>query len=206
MMEATTRHYTEGDIKHKKARDLEKNVMYDKQKIYKALTSNDEESMRSTHRYIDGKYSAYVPEWSKGMYGYILEFGFNYELLDETSLIHNLELMKAKLEGYAIGFERPSSRSYAPSNNINVSVNNTNDVNVTISFEHVRRQIEDMSSLTNQETEEILAKIDELEEIINSNDKKKSKWEKTKPVLVWLANKSFDVGIALLPLLLKIQG
>ena len=63
-----------------------------------------------------------------------------------------------------------------------------------------------MSSLTDEETEEILAKIDELEEIINSNDKKKNKREKTKSVLFWLADKSFDVGIALLPLLLKIQG
>ena len=31
-----------------------------------------------------------------------------------------------------------------------------------------------------------------------------AKWEKVKPVLTWLADKSCDVGIALLPLLLKI--
>lgn len=61
-----------------------------------------------------------------------------------------------------------------------------------------------MTSLTDKETEEILAKITELEEIINSKDKKKTKWEKAKAVLVWLADKSLDVGMALLPLLLKI--
>ena len=61
-----------------------------------------------------------------------------------------------------------------------------------------------MTSLTNEETEEILAKISEIEEVVKSNDKKKTKWEKIKPVLGWLTDKSCDVGIALLPLLLKI--
>ena len=68
----------------------------------------------------------------------------------------------------------------------------------------MREKIEDMTLLTNEETKEILAKISEIEEVVKSNDKKKTKWEKVKPVLVWLADKSCDVGIALLPLLLKI--
>ena len=62
-----------------------------------------------------------------------------------------------------------------------------------------------MTSLTDEETQEIKAKLDELEKIVNSKDKKKTKWEKAKSILVWLADKSFDVGITLLPLLLKIQ-
>lgn len=61
-----------------------------------------------------------------------------------------------------------------------------------------------MTSLTDNETKEILDKINEIETIINSNEKKKTKWEKAKPVLTWLADKSFDVGVAILPLLLKI--
>lgn len=68
----------------------------------------------------------------------------------------------------------------------------------------MREKIEDMTSLTNEETEEVLAKISEIEEVVKSNDKKKTKWEKIKPVLVWLADKSLDIGTALLPLLLKI--
>ena len=63
-----------------------------------------------------------------------------------------------------------------------------------------------MTSLTDEQTQEILDKITELEEIINSKDKKKTKWEKAKSVLVWLADKSFDVAMTLLPLLLKVQG
>ena len=139
------------------------------------------------------------------MYGYVLKFGFNYELIGKSSLLHNLQLMKAKLEGYAIGFERPKLRNYAPQNSVNVNVSNTNEINVSVSFETVKEQIENMTSLTDKETEEILEKIKELEQIINSKEKKKNKWERAKSVLVWLADKSCDVGMALLPLLLKIQ-
>ena len=52
--------------------------------------------------------------------------------------------------------------------------------------------------------QEVLDKISEIEEVVKSKDSKKSKWEKVKPVLTWLADKSCDVGIALLPLLLKL--
>ena len=195
--------FTDAQYKLAKDQEKQKEVRWDNKKIDDALTSDDEENMRSVHIYIDGKYGAYVPEWDKGLYGYVLKFGFNYELIGKSSLLHNLQLMKAKLEGYAIGFERPKLRNYAPPNSVNVS--NTNEINVSVSFETVKEQIENMTSLTDKETEEILEKIKELEQIINSKEKKKNKWERTKSVLVWLADKSCDVGMALLPLLLKIQ-
>ena len=83
-------------------------------------------------------------------------------------------------------------------------VNVTNSVNVNVTFEQVRKEVEEMTSLTNEQTQEVLDKISEIEEVVKSKDSKKSKWEKVKPVLTWLADKSCDVGIALLPLLLKI--
>ena len=197
---------SEAEYKRGKDHDREKAIKWDKQKIEESLKSNDVERMRTVHMEIDGKYGAYVPEWHKGMYGYFEDFGFDHPALSATSLTNNLNLMKSKLEGYALGLEKPTQKSYSPSNNVNVNVSNTNEVNVTVSFEQARQQIEDMTSLTDKETEEILAKITDLEEIINSKEKKKTKWEKAKGVLVWLADKSFDVGMALLPLLLKIQN
>ena len=184
----------------------EKAIKLDQKKIDEALVSNDVETMRCVHMHIDGKYGAYVPDWYKGMFGYFENFGFDHPSLLLDSLINNLNLMKSKLEGFELGFEKQGKRSYSPSNSVNVNVSNTNEINVTVSFEQARQQIEDMTSLTEKETEEILAKIAELEEIINSKDKKKTKWEKSKSVLLWLADKSFDVGMTLLPLLLKLQG
>ena len=196
---------SEAEYKRGKDHDREKAIKWDKQKIDEALKSNDTEKMRTVHMEIDGKYGAYVPDWNKGMYGYILDFGFDHPALSLASLTNNLNLMKSKLEGYALGLEKPTQKVYSPSNSVNVNVSNTNEINITVSFEQARQQIEDMTSLTDKETEEILAKIAELEEIINSKDKKKTKWEKAKSVLVWLADKSFDVGITILPLLLQVQ-
>lgn len=197
---------SEAEYKRGKDREREKAIKLDKQKIEEALNSNDVEKMRTIHMEIDGKYGAYVPEWHKGMYGYFEDFGFDHPALSETSLTNNLNLMKSKLEGYALGLEKPSQKNYSPNNSVNVNVSNTNEINITVSFEQARQQIEDMTSLTDKETAEILAKITELEGIISSKDKKKTKWEQAKGVLVWLADKSFDVGMALLPLLLQIRN
>ena len=61
-----------------------------------------------------------------------------------------------------------------------------------------------MSSLQDAEIEEILGKITELESIIASKDRKTKKWEQAKGIIKWVADKGIDVGIALLPLILKI--
>jgi|LFRM01.1.fsa_nt_gb hypothetical protein len=51
---------------------------------------------------------------------------------------------------------------------------------------------------------EILLKIDELEKIINSSEKRSGKWNKIKSIGKWLFDKSVDVGTAILPLIMKI--
>ena len=47
-------------------------------------------------------------------------------------------------------------------------------------------------------------KIDELEKIFNSSDRKTKKWEKAKEIIKWVADKGIDVGLTLLPLILKL--
>lgn len=113
-----------------------------------------------------------------------------------------MKMMKAKLETYK--YQMNAVQLPKPEVSNSQVVNVTNSVNVNITFEQVRKEVEEMTSLTNKDTEEILEKISEIEEVVKSKDSKKSKWEKVKPVLTWLADKSCDVGIALLPLLLKI--
>lgn len=197
---------TEAQYKLAKDQVREKAVKADKKRIDEALSSSDEEVLKSAHMYIDGKYSAYVLDWGKSMYAYGTDLGFDYEWLGKDALIHNLTLMKSKIEGYSLGFERQTNRIYSPRNNVSVNVSNTNEVNISVSFDDVRKQIEGMTSLTDGQTQEILDKITEIEATFKENSSKKSKWEKVKPILVWLADKSFDVGMTLLPLLLKLQG
>ena len=118
--------------------------------------------------------------------------------------------MIAKLDSYILGNNMITELQKEYSQDVNVNVTNTNtntnEISIEISFEQARQQVENMTSLTDEQTKEILDKITDIENTVNGSGTKKSKWEKIKPILVWLADKSFDVGMTLLPLLLKIQG
>ena len=74
-----------------------------------------------------------------------------------------------------------------------------------MSFNMARETINSMTALTNEEIEEIQKRINELEEIVSSKDSKSKKWSKVKEIIKWIADKGVDVGIALLPLVLKIS-
>ena len=84
-----------------------------------------------------------------------------------------------------------------------VSVVNENRVNIdiNITFEMAIKQIEENGSLNEEDKKEIICEIIKLEEISKSAEKKVSKWQKAKPILLWLADKGVDIGITLLPLI-----
>ena len=90
----------------------------------------------------------------------------------------------------------------------NITINNTNTNenhnSIDMSFNMARETINSMTALTNEEIEEIQNRIDEIEEIVNSKETKSKKWSKAKEIIKWIADKGVDIGIALLPLILKI--
>ena len=98
------------------------------------------------------------------------------------------------------------SARYTPPTTPDVNVTVNNNVTVNITFEQVRAKIEDMTSLTDEQTKEALEKVSEIESVVKGEGSKKTKWEKIKPILTWLADKSFDVAMTILPLLLQVQG
>lgn len=181
-----------------------KMVQDDIKRIQENLECGSSEEHWELFRELDGRYQACVKDWYKGMWqssrsGSIMYYPELHR--DPQGTISNLKLIKAKLETYQYQMNATSTPE-----TVTPQVNVTTNVGVHISFEQVRSQIVDMPSLTNEQTKEVLEKVDELEKVINGQGSRKSKWEKVKPVLTWLANKSCDVGMAILPLLLKIQS
>ena len=87
--------------------------------------------------------------------------------------------------------------------NTNTNTNENNN-SVSVTFESVRDKVNNMTSLPDEDIEEIQKRIDEIEEIVNSKETKSKKWSKAKEIIKWIADKGVDVGIALLPLILKI--
>ena len=61
-----------------------------------------------------------------------------------------------------------------------------------------------MSALSEAEIEEILEKLTELENIVNSIDRKTKMWEKAKGIINWIATKGVDVAMTVIPLLMKL--
>lgn len=179
-------------------------VCADIERLSNTQNLSDDERLK-LHREMDGKYQACIKKWYEGLWCTDKEatiIWYQSLGMSQDSVQENLEMMKAKLETYK--YQMNAVQLPKPEVSNSQVVNVTNSVNVNVTFEQVRKEVEEMTSLTNKDTEEILEKISEIEEVVKSKDSKKSKWEKVKPVLTWLADKSCDVGIALLPLLLKI--
>lgn len=180
----------------------------DIQKIDDVFSRCDESEMKELHIILDGKYSAYIPDWGMSMYGYNRDYGFVYRLLDTESKKHNLLLMKSKLEGYAGMLELNSKMNGSKSDwsvTVNNNNNNNNQINIEVSFEETRQKIEDMTALSREQTDEILEKIDELENINKENISRKNKWEKVKPIIAFALDKGADAAIAILALVMQMK-
>lgn len=200
------------------ATDKDKDPLFD----FKVMYEEDLESLKNAisdsanketpefaklqlYKDVTAKYHPYIPKLSDGLYFYISSQAF-YDDVSGDSLFHNLRQVYNKMLSFkALGF--PSLQETIPQGAPMVQITNTNEnkIDINISFNDVRRKIENMSALPDAEIEEILHKIDELEKIVKSSDRKSKKWENEKGVIKWIADKGVDVGIALLPLLLQIK-
>ena len=128
-----------------------------------------EETFISLHMELDGKYQACIKNWDNSMYGWVKNFGFSYDIMGVVSLLHNLKMMQAKLTTYKFQVNAVTNR--IPENTVNVNVDNKIEVN--ISFESVRSHLEADTSLSDEQTIEAKQKIDEIESVVKSNDRKK---------------------------------
>lgn len=191
-------------------RDIEKDI----NSIKEVLTNNDFNEMIKVHKYIDGKYQSKINTWGLSQYGWGDNLGFDYELISETGIFQNLENMIGKLDGYKQdidlkvyeNFNDKNSKALKIYNNSNSINTNTNFVTNNVNFNNAVQDIKNNTSLTEGQTKEALQKLEELKTIYENKDNKKTKWTKVKPIMLWLADKSVDVGIAFLPLITSMFG
>lgn len=153
------------------------------------------------------KYHGYIPRLSDGLIQYFPNRGlygdvYGKELISNIRTLYN-KMCSFKAMGYPVSDKAASSQN-TQTVQINNSNTNENKVDINISFAEAREKIENMNSLPESEIEEILEKIEELEKIVNSQDRKNKKWENANSIIKWIADKGVDVGLAFLPLLMKI--
>ena len=88
---------------------------------------------------------------------------------------------------------------------INNTNTNSNENRISISFSDAREKAEQMDALSESAIQELISKINEIEAIVNSSDRKSKKWEKASEIIKWVLDKGFDVAMVILPLILKLQ-
>lgn len=159
---------------------------------------NDDDFV-ALHKELDSKYQSCFDNWGDGMYGYNPDFGFHYEMI---SAKHNVEIMLGKMKAL-LAQRAPFIKNSGI--NINSHLSNLVDVNISITFDAAREKIENMTALSETQIKEILEKINDIQKIVESSEPKHKKWNKLRDIIKWVADKGVDVGIALLPLLLKID-
>lgn len=160
---------------------------------------NDDDDFISLHKELDSKYQSCFDNWGDGMYGYNPDFGFHYEMI---SAKHNIEIMAGKMKAL---LAQGASFNKKSDININSHLSNSVDVNISITFDSAREKIENMTALSEMQIKEIIDKINDIQKIVESTESKHKKWNKLRDIMKWIADKGVDVGIALLPLLLKID-
>lgn len=85
--------------------------------------------------------------------------------------------------------------------NTNTNTNSQNvEVDISIEIENAKHQIEDACLLESQE-KEVLEKIEELRQIIESKESKKNRWIKIKEFFKWVAEQGIQVASIVVPLL-----
>ncbi len=113
----------------------------------------------------------------------------------------------AKLRSYAETiFQKREPALFSTNSNPTVVVNNiataTNNVNIDIllEIESAINQVKE-ACLPDVQEKEVLAKIQELQEILESNESKRKRWTKIKDIFKWVAEQGIQVASIIVPLL-----
>lgn len=199
-----------------KIKQMKREIEKDINSIKEVLNKDDLDEMMKIHKYMDSKYQSKIDTWGLSQFGWSDNLGFDYDFIGKSGISENLENMIGKLEGYKQDLDlkvyeifngKNSSGVKIYNSNKNANANTNTNTNATVvNFSIVENNLKKNESLTEKQTIEALKKLEELRSIYQSKDNKKTKWSKVKPIMIWLADKSVDVGIAFLPLITSMFG
>jgi len=136
-----------------------------------------------------------------------IEWGFKEEnSIDYTvveGILRKLRIYAQEvLEGKKESTKKASAPSVVINNNPSISATASANaaVDISIVFENAVRQVED-ACLPNAQEKEVLAKIQELKDIMESKESKGKRWAKIRDVFKWVAEQGIQVASIIVPLL-----
>ena len=124
----------------------------------------------------------------------------------EYDYLGDIEKLRGKLSLLFAQTRKDEQRSFNKPgivvNNNNTNTNrNTVNVDVSVIFQKARGDIETNESLSELEIQEVLQKINEIEEIYKSKDSINKKWFSLRPTMEWLGTKGLTIATTILNLI-----
>lgn len=136
-----------------------------------------------------------------------IEWGFKEEnSIDYTvvaGILRKLRIYAQEvLEGKKESIKKASAPSVVINNNPSISATASANaaVDISIVFENAVRQVED-ACLPDAQEKEVLAKIQELKDIMESKESKGKRWSKIKDFFKWVAEQGIQVASIIVPIL-----
>lgn len=156
-------------------------------------------------REIDGRYQSCIMNWYNSMWessadGTRIFYGRLQERPNEVK--ENLKFAKAKLETYKY---QMNAVAVPQQPQTNISVTNTNQVHIGITFEEARQRIDDMTALNTDQANELKGTINELEAISKEQSSRRAKWEKVKPIIAGVLKFGADAALIVLQAVLQMK-
>ena len=174
-------------------------------RIDQAVKQNNSAVCWDLFREIDGRYQSCIINWYNSMWectrdGSSIVSG---NLMgSQWMIVENLKYAKAKLETYRFQMNAVAVPQLPQTN---ISVTNTNQVNIGITFEEARQRIDDMTALDNEQANELKNRINELEAISKEQSSRRTKWEKVKPIIAGVLKFGADAALIVLQAVLQMK-
>lgn len=171
----------------------------------KVIASNDINQAKNLFLEIQSLFETDIPHFFNGLdseagRAYPTWVSFNqYWLTDMPRIKAKLEKYKATLQSQNV-----SVPTYSITNNNYAFAQNQTSISIKATIKTAQYTVSEMSSLSDTDTKEALAKLDELLAIAKSKESRKSKWAKLGAFFKWIAEKSVDLAVAFAPALLQI--
>lgn len=189
--------------------NIELEIQNDILRCKKAIQDNDNSKIQELILQITSTYSGIINNISEGIEtcnAWSREFKNNDLLKDINILKRKLEVSLAMYEQKALksGDKDSSISIYNNGSNTNINSNtNTNCLDNNLSFDEVRKEFENCGYLPEEEINQVICKLNEIEEILSSRESKNKKWDKLKNVMSWLSTKGVDIALKILPLIVN---
>ena len=179
--------------------DFKKQFFEDIDELDRIIKSENETEMKEEYNKLIARYSKVIPDFCNSMDGYDIKHEYFFDVSGE-SLKKNLKSIYEKMNTCSnLNFVNIKYKDNKEGPLFQITNNNQNSMEVNLTFEQLKEKVENITSISDKEIDVILEKINEIENICKSNERKTKKWEKVKKIITWLMDKGVDVAIQLIP-------